>query len=66
MPLLDVWYAHLDVEEAVAKLESQLAKRGRKLTEKAVAKARTRDSLQALASSPPSWTDNAGSPATHP
>ena len=48
MPLLDVWYAHLDVEEAVDKLESQLAKRGRKLTEKAMAKARTRDSLQAL------------------
>ena len=48
MPLLDVWYAHLEVEEAVAKLESHLAKRGRKLTEKAMAKARTRDSLQAL------------------
>jgi uncharacterized protein (DUF2252 family) len=47
-PLLEVWYAHLDLDQALAKFGSQLAKRGRKLTEKALAKARTRDSMQAL------------------
>jgi len=45
---LDVWYAHLDFEDVVRDLRSQLAKRGRKMAAKAVAKARARDSLQAL------------------
>ncbi|HEY5852656.1 MAG TPA: DUF2252 domain-containing protein [Aldersonia sp.] len=48
MPLLGVWYAHLDVEDAVNQVKSQLAKRGRKLAEQALAKAHTRDSMQAL------------------
>ena len=48
MPILDVWYAHLDLDEALATFRSQLAKRSRKLTEKAIAKAKTRDSMQAL------------------
>jgi len=48
MPMLDVWYAHLEIEEAVRALRSQLAKHGRKIADKALAKARSRDSLQAL------------------
>jgi Ion channel/Uncharacterized protein conserved in bacteria (DUF2252) len=49
MPLLGVWYAHLDIEDAVSQVKSQLPKKGRKLSEKELAKARTRDSMQALA-----------------
>src|SRR4051812_31521211 len=45
---LDVWYAHLDFEDVVRDLRSQVAKRGRKMATKALAKARARDSLQAL------------------
>jgi uncharacterized protein (DUF2252 family) len=48
MPMLGVWYSHLDVEEAVSRVGSQLAKDRLKKTEKALAKARTRDSMQAL------------------
>ena len=48
MPTLDVWYSHLEIEPAVRDLRSQLAKRGRKLTEQALAKAHSRDSMQAL------------------
>lgn len=47
-PMLGVWYAHLDVEEAVAQVSSQLAAQQLKRTQKALAKARTRDSMQAL------------------
>ena len=47
MPLLGVWYAHLDVEDAVHQLRSELPKKGVKKTEKMLAKARTRDSMQA-------------------
>src|SRR5580698_743199 len=44
---LDVWYAHLDVGSALADLRSQL-KAGRfKATQKMLARARTRDSIQA-------------------
>jgi uncharacterized protein (DUF2252 family) len=49
MPMLDVWYAHLNLDDAVAELGSQLTKKGRKWTERSVAKARTRDSMQAFA-----------------
>ena len=49
MPMLDVWYAHLNLDEALAELGSQLTKKGRKWTERSVAKARTRDSMQAFA-----------------
>ncbi len=53
-PILTVWYAHLDIEAALAEYEASLS--GRKLkerkadfkaTEAALAKAHTRDSLQA-------------------
>ena len=48
MPLLDVWYAHLNVDDVMRQLRSQLAKKRAKKTEKALAKARTRDSMQAV------------------
>ncbi|MCX5041831.1 DUF2252 domain-containing protein [Aldersonia sp. NBC_00410] len=48
MPLLDVWYARLDIEKAMAEVGTQLAAKSMKRTEKALAKARTRDSMQAL------------------
>jgi uncharacterized protein (DUF2252 family) len=46
---LDVWYAHLDVEDAVARFKSQLKKSVIRKSEAATAKAMTRDSTQALA-----------------
>ncbi|MGE3289271.1 MAG: DUF2252 domain-containing protein [Pseudonocardia sp.] len=45
---MDVWYAHLDVEDTVSGLRSQLKSKQIKATEKMVAKAHTRDSMQAL------------------
>ena len=45
---LDVWYAHLDVEAAIAEFRSQLKAKRVKLTEKMVAKAHTQDSMRAL------------------
>ena len=45
---LDVWYAHLDVEDTVALLGDQLTPRMRQRTSKAFAKARTRDSMSAF------------------
>jgi uncharacterized protein (DUF2252 family) len=48
MPMLDVWYAHLNLDDALAELGSQLTKKGRKRTEQTMAKARTRDSMQAF------------------
>jgi uncharacterized protein (DUF2252 family) len=54
-PILSVWYAHLHMEEAIAEYKSSLSahklkeRKGRlKATEAALAKARTRDSLQAI------------------
>ena len=47
-PLLKVWYAHLDIEEAIGEFKSQIKAKRYKETEKALAKARTRDSTQAL------------------
>lgn len=54
-PILTVWYAHLDIEETITRFEAALTERERKErrmalkgTRKALAKARTRDSLQAL------------------
>lgn len=48
-PIMDVWYAHLDVEDAIAEFKSQMKSQGVrvKLTEKMVAKARTNDSMKA-------------------
>jgi uncharacterized protein (DUF2252 family) len=48
-PLLDVWYAHLDIEEAIGQFKSQIKAKKFKATETLLAKAHTRDSTQALA-----------------
>jgi uncharacterized protein (DUF2252 family) len=47
-PLLDVWYAHLDIEPALAEFRSQIKASGFKAAQAALAKAHTRDSTQAL------------------
>jgi uncharacterized protein (DUF2252 family) len=49
MPVLDVWYAHFDVEDALAQLKSELPKKAVRRAKAQMAKARTRDSTQALA-----------------
>ena len=49
MPILNVWYAHLDVEDALAQLKSELPKKAVRHTKAQVVKARSRDSTQALA-----------------
>jgi uncharacterized protein (DUF2252 family) len=45
---LDVWYSHLDIEAALGELGSQLKPAQVKRTEKALAKARTKDSMSAF------------------
>jgi len=47
-PLMDVWYAHLDVDDAISEYRSQLKAKRVKLTEKMVAKAHTSDSMKVL------------------
>ena len=47
-PFLAVWYAHLDVDDAIARFRSQMKKTRVKATEKMVAKAHTEDSTKAL------------------
>ena len=54
-PILTVWYAHLDIEDTISRFAATLPERERKERKaalkgarKALAKARTRDSLQAL------------------
>ncbi len=47
-PFLDVWYAHLDIEPALAGFKSQLKAKSFKATQALLAKAHTRDSTQAL------------------
>jgi uncharacterized protein (DUF2252 family) len=49
MTNLDVWYAHVDMAELRAQFDTQLRARQRKLMDKGLAKARTRDSMQELA-----------------
>jgi len=49
MTNLDVWYAHADVDQLAAEFDSQMKKRQRKLVDKGMAKARTRDSMQEVA-----------------
>jgi uncharacterized protein (DUF2252 family) len=49
MTNLGVWYAHVDVDQLRAELGTQLKQRQRKLIDKGVAKARTRDSMQEVA-----------------
>ena len=45
---LDVWYAYLDVEDAIREFKSALKAKRVKASEKMVAKAHTHDSMQAL------------------
>jgi uncharacterized protein (DUF2252 family) len=44
---MDVWYAHLDIDDAISEFRSQLKAKGVKASEKIAAKARTHDSMQA-------------------
>jgi uncharacterized protein (DUF2252 family) len=46
---VDVWYAHIDIEQLFGQLQKQVAARQVKRARAAVAKARTRDSMQAFA-----------------
>jgi uncharacterized protein (DUF2252 family) len=48
MKNLDVWYAHMDIDDTLKKFGSQLKPRLAKRTEKALAKARTKDSMAAF------------------
>jgi Uncharacterized protein conserved in bacteria (DUF2252) len=48
MGTMDVWYAHLDVDDVMARFGSQLSASSRKRTQEELTKARTRDSLQAF------------------
>jgi uncharacterized protein (DUF2252 family) len=47
--ILDVWYARFDAEDALARLKSGMPKKTVRQTKAQMAKARTRDSTQALA-----------------
>jgi uncharacterized protein (DUF2252 family) len=49
MTNLDVWYAHADLDQIRAEFESQMTARQRKIVDKGMAKARTRDSMQEVA-----------------
>jgi len=49
MTNLEVWYARADLDELRADFKKRMTARQRKLTEKAMAKARTRDSMQEVA-----------------
>ena len=46
--LLDVWYAHLDIEDAIGEFRSQMKAKRFKEAEKLLAKAHTKDSMKAL------------------
>ena len=48
MKNLDVWYAHLDIENTLQEFGSQLKAKQVKRTEKALAKARTKDSMSSF------------------
>src|ERR1700728_3745989 len=52
MTNLDIWYACADLETVRADFDSQMRARQRKLSDKAMAKARTRDSMQEVAKRP--------------
>ena len=47
-PLLDVWYAHLDIEPAIGEFRSQVKAKRFKIAEELLAKAHTSDSTKAL------------------
>ena len=46
MTNLEVWYAHADLDQVRADFQAEMKTRQRKLADKAMAKARTRDSMQ--------------------
>ena len=48
MANLDVWYAHADMDQLRAQFQSQLKARQRKVMDDGLARARTRDSMQAV------------------
>jgi uncharacterized protein (DUF2252 family) len=48
MTNLDVWYAHADTDQLKDQFRSQMKARQRKLVDKGLAKARTRDSMEQL------------------
>ncbi len=48
MKNLEVWYARLDIEDVVARFASQFKPKAVRRTEKALAKARTRDNMSAF------------------
>ncbi len=48
MTNLDVWYAHADMDQLRAEFDSQMQARQRKMWDKGMAKARTRDSMEEL------------------
>jgi uncharacterized protein (DUF2252 family) len=48
-PFMDVWYAHLDVDDALSEFRSQLKPKRAKATDKLVAKAHTEDSMKVQA-----------------
>jgi uncharacterized protein (DUF2252 family) len=47
-PLLDVWYAHLDIEQAIGQFRSQMKKKRFKAAGGMLAKAHTKDSTKVL------------------
>ena len=47
-PLMEVWYAHMDIEQAIGEFRSQIRAKRLKAGEAMLAKAHTRDSMQAL------------------
>jgi uncharacterized protein (DUF2252 family) len=47
-PLLEVWYAHLDIEPALSQYRAQMDAKRYKLAEKLLAKAHTSDSMKAV------------------
>jgi len=49
MTNLEVWYAHMDMDQMRAQFDAQLQGRQRKVVDKGLAKARTRDSMEELA-----------------
>jgi len=49
MTSLEVWYAHADIDQLRAQFNTQLQARQKKVLDKGLAKARTRDSMEQLA-----------------
>jgi uncharacterized protein (DUF2252 family) len=48
MPNLGVWYAHVDIDEVLPQIKAQVEPKRAKMFDKALAKMRTRDSMQAF------------------